>query len=64
MSDNETKGNEDLVALQHKRRALKGSITKRITELRRLISENGSRTRIRFLYDKLTGVYTEMATVA
>ncbi len=64
MSDNETKGNEDLVALQHKRRGLKGSITKRITELKRLISENGSRTRIRFLYDKLTGVYTEMATVA
>ena len=64
MSDNEIKSSEELTVLQHKRRGQKGSITKRIVELRRLISENGSRTRIRFLYDKLMGVYTEMSIVA
>ena len=64
MSDNEIKSSEDLTALQHKRRGQKGSITKRIFELRRLISENRSRNSIRFLYDKLIGVYTEMCIVA
>ena len=50
--------------LKHKRRGQKGSITKRIEELKRLISESGSRTKIRFLYDKLMGMYNEMSAVA
>ena len=38
----------------------KGSITKRIEQLNRLVSEGGSRTKISFLFDALKGKFEEV----
>ena len=64
MDENTNKDGDDLRMLKNKRKALKGSITKRIAELQRLVSERGSRTKIRFIQDKMNGVLIQMHEVA
>ena len=64
MDENTNKDSDDLRMLKNKRKALKGSITKRIAELQRLVIERGSRTKIRFLQDKMNGVLIQMHEVA
>ena len=48
---------EQILKLKRQRAGKKGSITKRVNDLTRLVSESGSRTRIRFLHDALLKVH-------
>ena len=50
--------------MQNQRRGKKGAITSKIESLTRLVSEGGSRTRIRFLHDRLTEIYKEVCAIA
>ena len=52
-----------LKALKLSRRGKKSSITRRVAELERLVSEGGSRTRIQFLMEAMLKVYQEITEV-
>ena len=52
-----------LKMLKFSRRGKKSSITKRVDELERLVTENGSRKRIKFLMEALLNVYKEVTQV-
>ena len=45
--------------IKNRRTAKKGSITKRIGEITQLINDNGSRTKVKFLLEKLLVVRDE-----
>ena len=64
MADDEVKDQAELRRLKHRRRSYKGSVTTRIATLERLVSEGGSRTKIRFLHEKLKETFAELSTVA
>ena len=54
----------EIEKLKRKRRGKKGSITKRIETLLRLVSESGSRTKIKVLLGAMQTVYQETCDVA
>ena len=64
MSESEMADSKELVRMQNQRRGKKGAITSKIESLTRLVSEGGSRTRIRFLHDRLTEIYKEVCAIA
>ena len=52
--------NQQLKLLKYSRRGKKGSITKRIAQLEKLMEEGGKKKMIRFLVDALDKVYLEL----
>ena len=54
---------QQLKLLKYSRRGKKGSITKRIAQLEKLMEEGGKKKMIRFLVDALDKVYLELEQV-